>query len=94
MERGGLEARQLLKVCLFPHLTKKVLNVDFKPAVLEMSLLTLRSADGREVSSCLPSSHCPAVRVGFLKSSVVREFIFEELRIEENTCKYVDRLED
>lgn len=47
MERGGLEARQLLKVCLFPHLTKNVLNVDFKPAVLEMSLLKLRSAYGR-----------------------------------------------
>lgn len=46
-----------------------------------------------DVSSYLPSSHCPAVGVGFLKRSVVREFIFEELRIQENTCKYVDRLE-
>lgn len=93
MERGGLEARQLLQVCLFPHLTKKVLNVDFKSAVLEMSLLKLRSAYGRGCFLLFTGSHCPAVGLGFLKSSVVREFIFEELRIEENICKYVDRLE-
>lgn len=41
MERGGLAARQLLSLLISTS------NVDFKPAVLEMSLLKLRSAYGR-----------------------------------------------
>lgn len=58
MERGGLEASSLLKVCLFPHLTQKVPDVDLKPAVLEMSLRKLRSASDRGLSCYPHSSPC------------------------------------
>lgn len=43
-DRGG--PSQLLKVCLVPHKTKIVINIDFHPTVLEMSLLELRFTYG------------------------------------------------
>lgn len=32
---------ELLKVCLTPHITKKLLNIDFRPTVLKICLLDL-----------------------------------------------------
>ena len=66
VESSWLEASQLVKVCLIPHVTTKVLNADFQPTVLELSLLVLRSVSSRDISWSLYSSHSPVVGVGFL----------------------------